>query len=55
LGRKCVQFELFSPISQYLDDVRLRTNIFGYPDLRLNRKKRRSNRIRINCGLLYVQ
>jgi len=29
LGHKCVQFNKFSPISQYLDDVRLETTIFG--------------------------
>ena len=29
LGRKCVQFKWFSPKTQYLDDVRLETTIFG--------------------------
>ena len=29
LGRKCVQFEWFPPIPQYLDDVRLETTVFG--------------------------
>jgi len=31
LGRKCVQFKWFSPISQYLDDVKVETTVFGYP------------------------
>jgi len=29
LGRKSVQSKLFSLISQYLDDVRLETIVFG--------------------------
>ena len=55
LGRNCFQwqFKWISPISQYLDDVRLETTIFGLSGS--SPKPRRSNRIRINRGLLYVK
>jgi len=57
-GRKCVQFKWFSPISQYLDDVRLEqwfptggSQTHGVPKQHFRRSEMQFSRVRI-CMLL---